>query len=236
MKRRRWLLTAAALGLAASLGPAPAQKGRPAAPAARDWTKTIVATPEGGFRMGNPNAALKLVEYGSLACSQCADFSAEAMPALLPQVRSGSLSFEYRSFILNGPDLAATILSRCSGPANYFRLNSQFFSAQPQWMAKLQALPKEESAKLAALPREQQLQRVATLAGFDTIAARGGVAPARAKQCLSDPTAVARLVQMNQQAAALGVTGTPSFLVNGKLAEGVHSWSALQPFLRRPGG
>jgi hypothetical protein len=37
-----------------------------AAPNGGDWTKTVVATPEGGFLMGNPNADVKLVEFGSM--------------------------------------------------------------------------------------------------------------------------------------------------------------------------
>jgi protein-disulfide isomerase len=228
-----WLLALAALP-AASLTAAPQKKA--AVPAVRDWTRTVVATPEGGFRMGNPNAAVKLVEYGSLTCDHCANFSAQAMPTLLGEVRSGKLSFEFRSFVLNAPDLAASILARCGGPADYFRLNSQFFAAQPQWIAKLQQVPKEESAKLAGLPQPQQLQRLAELGGLDALAARAGLAPARAKQCLANPALVARLVRNNQQAEGLGVRATPTFLINGKVAAGVHSWAALQPLLARPGG
>ena len=41
-----------------------------------DWTQTVAAT-ERGFRMGNPNAPVKLVEYASITCPHCAEFSAE---------------------------------------------------------------------------------------------------------------------------------------------------------------
>ena len=44
-----------------------------AAPNGGDWTQTVVKTPEGGFRMGNPDAPLKIVEYGSRACPYCAE-------------------------------------------------------------------------------------------------------------------------------------------------------------------
>ncbi|HEY1144708.1 MAG TPA: hypothetical protein VGE84_00025, partial [Allosphingosinicella sp.] len=36
------------------------------APNGGDWTETVSATPEGGFVMGNPNAAVKVVEFGSM--------------------------------------------------------------------------------------------------------------------------------------------------------------------------
>ncbi|MEA3079375.1 MAG: hypothetical protein QOF05_783, partial [Sphingomonadales bacterium] len=53
---------------AASAAPRPAPKPKV------DWARTVVATPEGGFRMGNPSAKVKLVEYGSLACPHCRHF------------------------------------------------------------------------------------------------------------------------------------------------------------------
>ena len=36
------------------------------APAGQQWWDTVAATPEGGWLVGNPNAPVKLVEYGSL--------------------------------------------------------------------------------------------------------------------------------------------------------------------------
>ena len=46
-----------------------------AAPAGTQWADTVAVTPEGGYRIGNPDAPLKLVEYASHTCGHCADFS-----------------------------------------------------------------------------------------------------------------------------------------------------------------
>ena len=35
-----------------------------AAPNNGDWSSVVTQTPEGGFLMGNPNAKVKLVEFG----------------------------------------------------------------------------------------------------------------------------------------------------------------------------
>ena len=69
--------------------------------------------------MGNPDAPVKLVEYGSLTCPHCADFAAagDASRWSRNYVRSGRVSFEYRNFVLNGIDVAATLLARCAAPA-----------------------------------------------------------------------------------------------------------------------
>ena len=68
-------------------------------PAPRDWSRTVAATPEGGFRMGNPNAKVKLVEYGSLACPHCRHFEETGYKPLVQQyVRTGRVSYEFRNF------------------------------------------------------------------------------------------------------------------------------------------
>ena len=43
-------------------------------PVGKQWTDVVVKTPEGGYRMGNPDAPIKLVEYGSRLCPTCGNF------------------------------------------------------------------------------------------------------------------------------------------------------------------
>ena len=44
------------------------------APAGKAWSDVVSATPDGGYRMGNPDAPLKLTEYASHTCGACAAF------------------------------------------------------------------------------------------------------------------------------------------------------------------
>lgn len=228
-----------AMGLAAAFGGASGLAAAPAANGAsrRDWASTIVVTPEGGHRVGNPNAATKLVEYGSLTCSHCAAFATEGLPKLLQgPVRSGQLSFEFRHFVLNGFDLTASLLARCAAPANYFAVTDAMFAAQPRWLGRFTALTPAQSGEIQALPEAERPWRIAKLGGLDALAATGGVAPARAKACLADKAAIERLVAIRRAAAATyGVAGTPTFVINGKKAEGAHDWATLAPLLRPPG-
>ena len=39
-----------------------------------DWSTVVTKTAAGGFVMGNPNAKVKLVEFGSMTCPHCAEF------------------------------------------------------------------------------------------------------------------------------------------------------------------
>ena len=124
---------AIALGIAAlAASPAAAQRSgsagsvpriqgqRPAPPV--DWARHVERTAEGGWRMGNPDAALKLVEYGSVTCSHCASFAAAADQSLRSRVRTGRLSFELIQIILYLSSVTKRFLVSNSGPnANSLR-------------------------------------------------------------------------------------------------------------------
>ncbi|HWU93511.1 MAG TPA: thioredoxin domain-containing protein, partial [Sphingomicrobium sp.] len=102
------LAIAFAACLALPMAPAAAAaKAPPKVPAGHDWTKTVAVTPEGGFRMGNPAARVKLVEYGSLICPHCRHFNETGYkPLLQGYVRTGKVSYEFRNMVLNAPDIS----------------------------------------------------------------------------------------------------------------------------------
>ncbi len=240
--KRFWfnsLAIAVAIGAAGTLAAAP--KKAPAAaqkkaPAARDWTRVVTATPAGGFLMGNPNAPVKVVEYGSFTCNHCANFATQGMPVLVRDyVKSGKASFEYRSFVRDPFDMTAALAARCAAPARFFGLAHSIFAGQSQWMGKIQALPADQAKAIDALPVPERVVRFAGITGFDAMARQAGVPAAKLKQCLTDKKATDQLVAMHQAAVAQGLQGTPAFLVNGKMTD-AHSWAALQPLLGPPGG
>ena len=226
-----FLLLAAAAVPASAVAPA----GK-AAPARVDWSRTVVATPEGGFRMGNPAARVKLVEYGSLTCGHCANFAKAGMQSLVgTYVRSGKVSYEYRSYILNGLDVAATLVARCGGPARFFPVADKLFATQGQWMGRITDLTEAQKAQMSALPENQRLARAAEFAGIPQLAAQHGITVAQSRRCLSDQAALDRLAKMAEAAEAQGVQGTPTFFLNGGNI-GTHSWATLEPILRDSAG
>jgi protein-disulfide isomerase len=222
------LLAAGALAAPASAAPA-------AKAAAPDWSRTVAMTPEGGFRMGNPAAKVKVVEYGSLTCPHCADFSAAAKAPLAAAVRSGKVSFEFRNYVLNGIDVTATLLARCAGPANFFRLTESLYATQAQWVGKISGIPQAQKDQLKALPAGERLGKLADIGGLTRLAAQAGVAPQKGKACLADEAALDRLGKMGEAAAALGVEGTPTFFINGRMVH-AHDWAELEPLIRQAGG
>jgi protein-disulfide isomerase len=230
-------LILAAIGLAAA-GPMSAAEAAPrraaAAPARADWTRTVVATPQGGYRMGNPNARVKLVEYGSITCPHCALFAAQGGgPLRSNYVKSGRVSWEYRPFMIFPTDPGLFMLLRCQGAARFFATSDRLYADQRAWAGKLQSLPQERVQQLQAMSAPQRI--AALVAETGTSAYFRGMAPARVKACLADSRNLNSLLAITEQANKEGVSGTPSFFVNGKLT-GALDWAGLEPFLKSAGG
>ena len=109
------------------------------------WSDVVNAT-SAGFMMGNPNAKVKLIEIGSLSCPHCQAFEEEGVPTLIGKyVKAGTVSWEFRPYIIHGPvDMAANLIVRCNGLKTFFPLVQAAYKDQPVWMAKIQAAPQDK--------------------------------------------------------------------------------------------
>ena len=201
-------------------------------PEGRNWVETAVRTPEGGFRVGNPNARIKVVEYLSLTCPHCAEFAHQAGESLFQDyVRSGRVSVEYRNYVLNAYDLAAAFITRCAAPREYFSMSHELLGTQPRWMGRMQSLTDAQRSELRSLPPLQAMQRIVAMLGLEAVATRHGISPARQRTCLADQAALDQIGAMHQAAEGAGVTGTPTFFINGQMAP-VNNWAGIEPLLR----
>jgi protein-disulfide isomerase len=224
-------LAAPASDSAAQRARAPAAHRARAPVAQRDWSQVAVRTPEGGVRIGNPAAPVKLIEYGSITCPHCAAFSNEAGPALhARQVRSGRVSWEYRPYMIFPTDPAAFLLLDCLPPSRFFPAVEQLYATQRTWVGRVQALPAAEMERLRALPPIQMSAGLVRAAGLDAFFRTRGLSQAQVNACLADRAALQRLGAISQHANALGVQGTPTFLINGRQA-GAQDWARLEPML-----
>ncbi len=229
----RALLAALAATAALSLPALSVEAQRRAAPAQTDWTRTAVRTPEGGFRMGNPNAPVKVIEYMSLACVHCQAFARESHPRLAQNyIRPGRVSIEYRNIVLNGPDVAATVLTRCAAPRAFFNMAHELLATREQWLARMSTVPQAQRAEISRLPPMQAVQRVVPLLGLDRVAARHGLTPAAQHACLSNQANFDRIEQMARAGHdQFGVEGTPTFIINGRTITDTNVWAGIEPLL-----
>ena len=198
-----------------------------------DWTQVVSETAEGGFRMGNPNAPVKLVEYASVTCPHCAEFEEEGAPPLRDKyVKSGQVSWEFRPIMLFASDPGVTALLYCQGAVPFFRLSEELYADQRNWAVKLQGLSEAQQAQLNALPAPQKAAQLVRLAGVDEFFRQRGMPQAKIDSCLADQANFKKIADTTERSGKEGVTGTPTFFINGKIQEGVAGWKALEPGLR----
>lgn len=224
---------AAALLLIVGAGPVTAQQARRAT---TNWVNVVARTPEGGFRQGNPNAPIKLVEYGSRTCPTCGKFAAEGVEPLRREwIASGKLSYEFRDFLIHGaPDLSLALLNRCVAPARFFPVLDAMFANQQAFDGPLHKLMDSQPKQVEVwqnLPPAQAATRFAEALGMLPFMKARGLPEAQARRCLANPALIKSVADTYADGAKAGVQGTPSFFVNGRRVR-AYSWDQLQPELR----
>lgn len=243
MTRKILLAALAAVTLAATLPAASAQtraddrvgagfsNNRPDGPNRRDWLRTMRHTREGGFLIGNPEAATKIVEYVSPSCPECAEFTHQAGERLFQQyVRTGHVSVEYRLYYRNGVDIAAGMLLNCLEPEKYFDMMHNLLGSQPQWLGRIAQVTPAQRASLSGIAPLEVARRMIPMLGLDAIARRHGLSDTNLQACLTQER-MDGIETVHQAAVQAGVQGTPSFTINGTLSP-AHNWAALEPLIR----
>lgn len=207
-----------------------------APPAGKAWTDVVTKTPSGGYLVGNPDAPIKLVEFGALSCSHCAEFSKEASAELLDNfVASGRVSFELRLFLLNALDMPAALLVTCGAPETVPALAKQFWAWQPTMFENLQAAGEAQMQAISTQPPAQQFASVARISGMDEFVQARGIAAEQGAACLADTKKATELANQTQKdSKEFEITGTPTFMINGEKA-GVTAWPELKAKLETAG-
>ena len=136
-------------------------------PAGSSWSETVAETPDGGHLMGNPGAAIKIVEFGSYSCSHCRDFSEESAQPLKALVDSGKVSYEYRNFVRDPLDMTMVLLAQCSGKDAFFPLTEQLFGNQSAMFDKAQAMGDTAYQSAMSAPPQQRFIMLAGETGLD---------------------------------------------------------------------
>ena len=207
------------------------------APAGQSWTDTVVKTAE-GYRVGNPDAPVKVAEYGSRLCPTCGAFAREGYEPLMKNyVNTGKVSLEFREFLVHGaPDLPPSLLGNCVPPATFFPLLEAMYANQQGFNDKLIAAPAAVQDRLKTAKPVEAVGILADTMGLVDFVKQRGLPEAKARACLADMGQIDRLTKQTQDRTNdQTVTGTPTFLINGKVAQGVITWGQLEPALKAAG-
>jgi protein-disulfide isomerase len=155
--------------------------------------------------MGNPKAAVTVVEYASLSCPHCARFYADVFPELKKQyVDTGKVRFIFRYFPLNGPAVAGSKLVACAPADQREKFLKVLFAMQDKWI---------EGNYNDALAN---------------IAAVGGMSRKDFDACMNNKELERSIIGVTLEAGKnKWVNSTPTFFVNGAKLEGEHDMAAF---------
>jgi protein-disulfide isomerase len=156
------------------------------------------APAEGDMTLGAPEGAkVTVVEYASVTCSGCAAWNEEVWPQFKARyVDTGKVRYVFREFPTPPQDVAVAgfLLARCAGEDRYFHVIDQI----------MRSLPELHSG---TPPRDILLRT----------AREAGLSEAQFQTCIADPAGVAALEKRIKAAQEAGVTGTPTFMINGEV-------------------
>ncbi|MEL6877665.1 MAG: thioredoxin domain-containing protein [Pseudomonadota bacterium] len=231
-----------ALALAACNGsddPEGALSGEPIAaipaPDGQAWTDIVTVTDEDGYKVGNPEAPLKLVEYASHTCGACANFAATGVAPLKEKyVSTGVVSFELRNLVRDPIDLTIAAMVRCGQKENMIPLSDQAWGALNDIIGNVQS---NNAAYQAAgeMPVDQRFIGIAEAAGLIDFFSARGLSADQARTCLADGAKIESIATTSQtQSEELNLTGTPTFILNGAKVDAI-GWDQLEPALQRAG-
>jgi protein-disulfide isomerase len=200
-----------------------------AAPQGKAWTDVVSKTAVGGYKMGNPDAKLQLVEYGAITCPGCAQFSVQSTEGIHELVNTGVVAMEFRPFLVHGvQDIPGFLLAQCSGAEAFFPLTEQLYAEQESWLSKISTVTEADQQAMQKMSPAEISTLLGTKMGLIDFVKSRGISEDQAKACLSDKGAIDGLIKLTEKGTKDdGISGTPSFLLNGKKIDG-GSWNQIK--------
>ncbi|MBH1943376.1 DsbA family protein [Erythrobacter sp. YJ-T3-07] len=204
--------------------------------AAQSWLQTVERTPVSHI-VGNPDAPVTVIEYLSYTCPHCREFAMQGEEILkLGYVSKGDLRYEYRDVAANPVDLTAAMMARCGAPEKFPGNHSALMMAQPQYNALMRLATKAQSDRWFNGDKAARRRAVASDLNLYAIFERRGYTRVELDRCLADQALADRIEgAIKADVETYGPIPTPSFVVNGTMLEGVHTWDQLQQALAGAG-
>ncbi|HBU63858.1 MAG: hypothetical protein CMH91_10565 [Oceanicaulis sp.] len=147
--------------------------------------------------MGDADAPVTFIEYGSVACGHCGHFQETGFTAVNAAIEAGDVRFVFREMITGQPNIAIAgfALAECAPDDQYFEVIDSLFTNMRSIFEALQTGEAQER--------------------FNAIAAEFGFSPEDVQACFSDEAAITQVQNAHRTALEDGVRSTPYFIING---------------------
>ena len=151
---------------------------------------------DGDMALGaGTDAKVTVVEYASVTCGHCAVWNEEVWPEFKTKyVDTKKIRYVFREFPTPPQDIAVAgfLIARCAGEDKYFDVVHDIMASQKEWMA-------------GVAPRTTLFRA----------AAAAGLSQEQTEACIRDKAAIEEMSNRIKAGIDAGVTGTPTFIVNG---------------------
>jgi protein-disulfide isomerase len=149
--------------------------------------------------LGNPQAPVKIIEFGDFLCPFCGQAVLNLYPQLEPLIQQGKIVVYFRDFVVHPEATIIHNASRCANEQNkYWEFHKSVFI---KFMNGEATSKKENLLKLA---QELNLDK-------DSF-----------EKCLSENRYNQDIQNDTQYGFNVGVQGTPTFFINGQKVEGIN--------------
>ncbi len=159
--------------------------------------------------LGDTHAPVTLIEYGSLTCGNCIKFHKYVLPRVKKHyIDEGTVRFVYRHFPTSDAAVHGAVAAQCAGKS-YYEMLDELYSTVADWY-------KAENKNSI----------------FAHQAAALGLNSEVFLSCLSDAKHLEDVVsQQNAAKKDFDVTGTPTFVINGKVVRGNKSFVEMKTLI-----
>lgn len=157
---------------------------------------------------GRADAPVTVVEFSDFRCGYCRTFWSETLPRIeAAYIATGKVRFVYRHLVTLGPPSArAAEAAECAAEeGRFWEYHDVLFDRAP-----------------SAAFTERRLAEYAKEVGLD---------PSAFGACLTSGRHRERILNESTVARSLGATGTPTFLINGRLLIGAHPFETFKHVL-----
>lgn len=159
------------------------------------WEQLVRREADDPMALGEVDAPVVMIAYSEFQCPFCGKFARDTEPTLVEKyVDDGTLRIEWRDFPYLGPE--SRLAARAGRAA----------AAQDRFWEFEEAMYADQLPPNSGDLDEDHLAGVAESIGLDVGSFRADMASPQAERAVQDDFA---------QGQAIGVTGTPAFLVNG---------------------
>lgn len=162
---------------------------------------TVLAADTAGFRgylLGSDSARLEVTEYADYQCPVCQDFESVQFPAVRQQlIETGIVRWRYRDFPLDmhpNSRIAAHAAACANDQGKFWEMHTALYQNQQEWS------PMKSPA--------------GTYSGY---ARNAGLDVAQYDDCMRSAKYAGRIQASYDEGLKLGVTGTPNFVIGGRL-------------------